>query len=123
MVIKVSNTQEELKSFSRLREQRAKQILEQGNPEVLDENTYIVPSQFDSSKKYEVTHLDSYSCNCKDFELRCKGKGLYCKHIKAIILFNKIKSKYEVKPEVEEELSFIIDTPKKNLCPNCSSEI
>jgi len=122
MVIKVSNTQEELKSFSRLREQRAKQILEQGNPEVLDENTYIVPSQFDSSKKYEVTHLDSYSCNCKDFELRCKGKGLYCKHIKAIILFNKIKSKYEVKPEVEEELSFIIDTPKKNLCPNCSSE-
>ena len=48
MVIKVSNTQEELKSFSKLREQRARQILEQGNPEVLDENTYIVPSQFDS---------------------------------------------------------------------------
>ncbi len=111
-----------IKQFSTTREQKAKQILEKGNPEILDENTYIVPSQFDSSKKYEVTHLDSYSCSCPDFEKRCKGKGLYCKHIKAIILFQKIKSKYEVKPEVEEELEFIIQEPKKDLCPHCQSE-
>ena len=64
---------------------------------VLDENTYIVPSQFDSSKKYKVTHIDSYSCECQDFQRRCKGKGLYCKHIKARILFNKLKSSYETK--------------------------
>jgi hypothetical protein len=58
------------------REARARQILENSKPECLDENTYLVPSQFDSTKKYQVTHFDSYSCNCKDFELRCKGKGI-----------------------------------------------
>ena len=82
----------QLKNLSQIRDLRAKQILEKGNPEVLDENTYLVPSQFDSNKKYQVTHFDSYSCNCKDFELRCKGKGLYCKHIKAILLFEKLKN-------------------------------
>ena len=79
----------ELKYLSESREQRAKAILEKGQPIILNENTYLIPSQF-SSRKYMVTHFDSYSCNCKDFELRCKGKGLYCKHIKAIILFEKV---------------------------------
>ncbi len=83
-------TTQSVKQFTDNREERAKAILQIGNPECLDENTYLVPSQFDSNKKYEVTHFDSYSCNCKDFELRCKGKGLYCKHIKAIILFEKV---------------------------------
>ena len=66
----------EIKQFVDDREARAKLILEKSEPECLDENTYLVPSQFDSTKKYQVTHFDSYSCNCKDFELRCKGKGL-----------------------------------------------
>ena len=118
----MKQTKQYLKNFSDWRNERAKAILQIAEPQVLDENTYLVPSQFDSSKKYEVTHLDSYSCNCQDFIKRCRGKGLYCKHIKAIILFEKIKSKYEVKPEVEKELEFVIDTPKKDLCPNCSSE-
>ena len=113
-------TKQYLKNFSEWRNERAKAILEKGNPETLDEFTYLVPSQ-NSDKKYKVTHLDSYSCECQDFIKRCRGKGLYCKHIKAIILFQKIKSKYEVKP-VEEELEFVIETPKKDLCPNCSSE-
>ncbi len=116
------NTQTELKNLSETREQRAKAILEIGNPIVVDENTYLVPSQFDSNKKYQVTHFDSYSCNCKDFELRCRAKGLFCKHIKAILLFEKIKAKYEFKPQVEQEIEFIINPIKKNLCPNCSSE-
>jgi len=85
-----------LKYFSETREARAKQILEHSKPECLDENTFLVPSQFDSNKKYQVTYFDSYSCNCKDFELRCKGKGLYCKHIKVIQLFQKLKNKLEI---------------------------
>ena len=85
-----------IKQLSDKREQRARQILEHSKPECLDENTYLVPSQFDSTKKYQVTHFDSYSCNCKDFELRCKGKGLYCKHIKAILIFEKLKNHYEI---------------------------
>jgi len=116
------NTQEYIKNFSEWRNERAKAILQIGNPEYLDENTYLVPSQFDSNKKYQVTHFDSYSCNCKDFEVRCKGKGLYCKHIKAILLFEKIKAKYEVKPEIEKEIEFIIEQPKKDVCPYCSCE-
>ena len=111
-----------LKNLSASREQRAKQILEMGDPVAVDEFTYLVPSQFDSNKKYQVTHIDSYSCNCKDFEVRCRGKNIFCKHIKAILLFEKIKAKYEVKPEVTQEIEFIIDTPQKDLCISCGSE-
>ena len=50
------------KQQSEAREERAKSILQIGSPETLDEFTYLVPSQFDSTKKYRVTHLDSYSC-------------------------------------------------------------
>lgn len=116
------NNNTELKNLSQTREQRAKAILEIGNPVVIDENHYLVPSQSDSNKKYQVTHFDSYSCNCKDFELRCRGKGLYCKHIKAILLFEKIKTKYEVQPEVMKEIELIINTPRKDICPYCNSE-
>jgi len=112
-----------IKQFSNIREARARQILDIAEPQELDENTYLVPSQFDSSKKYEVTHFDSYSCNCKDFQMRCKGKGLYCKHIKAILLFKKLKNKYEVEDSgLSQEIELIINTPKKDCCPFCQSE-
>ena len=111
------------KSFSQIREDKAKQILEKSEPQRIDENTYLVPSQFDSSKKYEVTHLDSYSCNCPDFKKRCRGKGLYCKHIKAILIFNKLKNKYQVEDSgLSKDIEFIIQEPKKDVCPNCQSE-
>ena len=115
------NTQEYIKNFSDWRNERAKAILEKGNPETLDEFTYLVPSQ-NSDRKYKVTHIDTYSCECEDFKRRCQGKNLYCKHIKAIILFQKIKEKYEVQPEVEKEIELIIETPKKDICVYCSSE-
>jgi len=115
------NETQNIKEFADNREARAKQILEHSKHECLDENTYLVPSQFDSSKKYKVTHFDSYSCNCKDFELRCNGKGLYCKHIKAILLFEKVKSVYETEP-IAKEMELIIETPKIDICPYCSCE-
>jgi transposase-like protein len=111
-----------IKQFADNREERARAILEKGNPECLDENTYYVPSQFDSNKKYQVTHFDSYSCNCKDFELRCKGQGLYCKHIKAILLFEKLKNAYKIEATpLKQELNLILDKPTKNCCPYCNS--
>src|SRR3989344_6107716 len=111
-----------LKQFTENREERAKAILQIGNPECLDDNTYLVPSQFDSSKKYQVTHFDSYSCNCKDFELRCKGQGLYCKHIKAILIFEKIKNAYELEQSpIKREVELIIEQPQKDNCPYCNS--
>ncbi|MFA5019619.1 MAG: DDE-type integrase/transposase/recombinase [Candidatus Pacearchaeota archaeon] len=115
-------TTQDIKQFADNREQRAKQILEHSKPECLDENTYLVPSQFDSSKKYEVTHFDSYSCNCKDFELRCKGKGLYCKHIKAILLFEKLKNAYEIEETpLKQEMELILENSTEKCCPYCKS--
>src|SRR3989344_4941121 len=116
-------TTQNIKQFADNRNARAKAILQIGNPECLDENTYLVPSQFDSTKKYQVTHFDSYSCSCKYFELRCKGKGLYCKHIKAILIFEKLKNAVELEEsKLKQEVEFIIDTPQKDICPYCSSE-
>ena len=57
IVIYMETTQD-IKQFSNTREERAKAILEIGNPETLDEFTYLVPSQ-NSDKKYKVTHFDS----------------------------------------------------------------
>lgn len=117
----MENTIEYIKNFSEWRNERAKLILEKGNPETIDEFTYLVPSQ-SSDKKYKVTHLDTYSCECEDFKRRCAGKNLYCKHIKAILLFEKIKAKYEVEPQVEKEIELIIEQPKKDVCPYCSCD-
>lgn len=112
-----------IKQQSEAREERAKSILQKGNLETLDECTYLVPSQFDDSKKYKVTHIDSYSCECEDFKKRCIGTGLYCKHIKAIILFNKVKSACEIEESnLKTEISTIIEAPKHDCCPFCESK-
>ncbi|MBU0977053.1 MAG: DDE-type integrase/transposase/recombinase [Nanoarchaeota archaeon] len=118
----MENTAEYIKNFSEWRNERARAILEKGEPQALDEFTYLVPSQTDSSKKYKVTHIDAYSCECEDFKRRCQGKNLYCKHIKAILLFEKIKQKYEVEPQVGKEIELIIGQPQKDVCPYCSCE-
>jgi len=108
-------------NFSQEREERAKHLLQQKQPEMLNENTYLVPSQFDSTKKYKVTHLDSYSCECEDFKQRCVGSGMYCKHIKAILLFEKVKNAIALPSGVNEELGLIADAPVKEECPYCHS--
>jgi transposase-like protein len=111
-----------IKQQSENREQRAKAILEMGELQIIDEFTYLVPSQTDSNKKYRVSHIDSYSCECPDFRQRCKNNGLYCKHIKAILLFEKVKVQYEVEPEVTKEIELIIEKPTENHCPYCTSD-
>ena len=107
-----------IKQQSDIRQQRAEEILKKGNPEVLEDNTWLVPSQF-SDKKYLVTFFDTYSCNCPDFQHTCKGKGLYCKHIKTILLFKKLKEKVET---INQEIDVFIETPKQEICPECQSE-
>ena len=106
-----------IKQQSDMRQQKAELILAKGNPEILEDNTYLVPSQY-SDKKYLVSFYDSYSCNCPDFQHTCKGKGLYCKHIKTILLFKKLKQNVET---IKEETLFI-ETPQKEICPYCSCE-
>jgi len=117
----MENTTQYLKNFSDWRNERAKLILEKGKPESIDEFTYLVPSQ-NSDKKYRVTHIDTYSCECEDFKRRCLGKNLYCKHIKAILLFEKVKASYEIEQEIKPQIELIIDQPQKEVCPYCSCD-
>lgn len=107
----------ETKQFSEQRKQRARQILELSEPEIINENTFLVKSQ-NSNKKYQVTHYDTFSCNCQDYEQRCKGQGRFCKHIQAIILFNKVKQVIEK----QEDVFILGEQDNKQVCPHCNSQ-
>jgi putative transposase len=111
----IYKTNEELKAFSEQRKERASMLLNNAVPERIDETTYIVPSS-DGTKKYRVSHIDTYSCECADYLSRCKGQGLYCKHINAIILFNKLKNKVDMD---DFDVDSITD---EKVCPKCKSE-
>src|SRR3989338_7554756 len=111
----IQTDQNQIKEFADKRSQRAKAILQNGNPSQIDEFTYLVPSQFDSTKKYRVTHIDSYSCEYQDFERRCKGNGFYCKHIKAILLFEKLKNVYEIEATpIKRDIELMIEQPQRD---------
>ena len=105
----------DLKRLSDERKERASLLLNKAIPEKVNETTYLIPSS-DGTKKYTVSHIDTYSCNCPDFLNRCKGKGLYCKHIQAIVIFNKLKNRVELE-------DFDIDSiTEEKACPSCKSE-
>lgn len=107
---------QDTKQFSAIRKERARQMLDKSEPEVINENTFLVPSQ-NSNKKYKVTYHDTFSCDCPDFQLRCKNHGRFCKHIQSIILYNKLKQVIE-----KQEEYFILNTNEnKPLCPHCNS--
>jgi len=111
----IYKTNEELRTFSEQRKERASVLLNNAVPEKIDDTTYIVPSS-DGSKKYHVSHIDTYSCECLDFMNRCKGQGLYCKHIQAIILFSKLKSKVELDAFDTDEIT------EQDICPECKKD-
>ena len=85
-----------LKKLSAIRELRAKEVLMVGKPQLLSEEEFLVPSS-NGKDSYKVIHLDSWSCNCLDFTNRCKKLNIYCKHIKALQLFLKLRNNQEVK--------------------------
>ena len=105
----------DLKRLSDERKERASALLNRAPPERLQQGIYLVPSS-DGLKKYRVSHIDAYNCDCPDYQFRCKEKGLYCKHIDFIILFNKLKNKVEMD-------AFEMDNIADNvLCPICKSD-
>jgi len=109
----MKHTIQYLKNFSKWRSQRARDILRLGNPSQIDEFTYLVPAS-NPDYKYKVTHIDSWTCECPDFKERCKDNGLYCKHIKAIQFFMKLKNKTEVDDLVTDNI--------KEECIYCNSK-
>ncbi|MBI2498679.1 IS1/IS6 family transposase [Candidatus Woesearchaeota archaeon] len=104
-----------LKKLSQDRTERAYAILRNGNPEIVNEQEFLVPAS-NPKYKYKVTHVDSWTCECPDFQERCKNNGMYCKHIKAIQFFLKLQNKVEV-----DELNFNIEERQSRKCPNCKS--
>ena len=107
--------QTDLAGQSEARKERALEVLNTRVPEKVNETTYLIPSS-DGLTHYKVRHSDSYSCTCPDFQKRCKENGLYCKHINAIIIFNKLKNKVDVE-------GFDVDNITENkTCPDCDSE-
>lgn len=116
----IQNTQGKLKYLSESRRDRAKALLQTATPRILDEFTYAVPSQTHPGRSYQVTHLDSFSCECPDFQHRCKGRNLYCKHIQAICLLEKLKTAVEVnRDNLLPQIEFEPIPQQETICPHC----
>ncbi len=102
-------------SPDKAREIRGYSILAKGDtPTIIDKEHFLVPSQSDSSKKYEVIHEEAWSCDCPDF----KKRNMECKHIKSIKIFLKLRNSQDsdilkLKEEITEE---------KTACPYCRSD-
>lgn len=105
-----------LKKLSHDRELRAKEVLIIGKPKLLSEEEFVVPST-NGKDNYKVIHVDSWSCECPDFKTRCQKLGIYCKHIKAIQLFLKLRNSKQI-----EEFDILQIANEEDKCPSCSSD-
>ncbi|MDE1860087.1 MAG: DDE-type integrase/transposase/recombinase [Candidatus Micrarchaeota archaeon] len=106
--------QTDLLGESAKRKERAIEVLNTRVPEIVNASTYLIPSK-DGTTKYKVRHLDAYSCTCPDYLNRCRERGLYCKHINAVILFNKLQNKVEMDNFSVDEIT------EQKECPECKS--
>ena len=83
----------EKQNLENLRKIRAYSILAKGDmPKMIGEETFIVPSQSDSERRYTVTHNGSWKCNCPDFQ----KTGLMCKHIQSVQMFLKLRDNADI---------------------------
>ena len=57
---------------------RQKRILE-SLEKIINEEEFLVPSQ-SSNKKYKVTSINGWTCECPDFQKRCKEKAFRADH-------------------------------------------
>ena len=120
MPVKTINPQQEdsiqnLKKLSEIRELRAKEVLMVGKPQLLSEEEFLVPSS-NGKDNYRVIHLDSWSCNCPDFINRCKRLNIYCKHIKALQIFLKLRNSNQI-----QDFDILQIAQEEDNCPYCNS--
>jgi len=96
-----------------LRKIRAYSILAKGDmPKVVDNTTWIIPSQNNPDRTYNVwKEHGGWHCSCPDHQ----ETGLLCKHIQAVILFNKMQKGMD---DDVLTLKAEIDHPQ---CPECGS--
>ena len=98
--------EEKYKKLLELRKIRGYAILAKGDtPIIVDKENFFVPSQSDKNKKYKVTHIDGWSCECADY----KNRKVKCKHIQSIRLFLEVRdiqdtSFLKLKEELNKEV-------------------
>ena len=92
---------------------RAFAIIAKGDmPKVVDNTTWIIPSQNNPDRTYNVwKEHGEWHCSCPDHQ----ETGLLCKHIQAVILFNKMQKGMD---DDVLTLKVEIDHPQ---CPECGS--
>ena len=54
---------------------------------MIDEETFIIPSQYNPNKKYKVIHRQEWKCDCPDFKYR----KVKCKHIQAVEMWLRLR--------------------------------
>ncbi|MBI2558808.1 IS1/IS6 family transposase [Candidatus Woesearchaeota archaeon] len=108
------------KNFLIDRRIRGYSILAKGDkPIAVSNEEFLVPSQ-NSDKKYKVTSINGWNCECPDFQSRCKERGMKCKHIMCIEFWTKLRNSQD-----NEVLGFFEDlnlTENEKNCPECKSK-
>ncbi|MBS3064487.1 MAG: DDE-type integrase/transposase/recombinase [DPANN group archaeon] len=111
------NRIEDIKKLSQIRSLRAKEVLMVGKPKLVSEEEFVVPSS-NGKDNYKVIHLDSWNCNCLDFVNTCQKIGIYCKHIKALQQFLKLRNNTQFDDSLLNE---VLDN-EKVCCVYCRSD-
>ncbi len=94
------------------RQLRGYAIISKGDtPQLVNEETFLVPSQTDTNKKYKVILRRTWMCECPDYQNR-KTK---CKHIYAVEFLLKMRDKLNLDSlDLEKELSKEIASESPN---------
>lgn len=93
---------------------RGYSILAKGDePIIISKEEFLVPSQ-SSKKKYRVSKIDGWSCECEDFKYR----KVKCKHIHAVEFLLKLRGKVDN----NENLEFVDEISEKINCHFCKSD-
>ena len=104
-----------------LREQKAFEMLDNGiEPQLLDSETFVVPSQTDPEKKYHVKNNSYWLCDCPDFQYRKK----ICKHILTVRLWSKLRGKIQPEEQIDKLKAQLLEENQKvfDCCPYCHSK-
>lgn len=102
------------KFYSLSREQRGRALLEIGEPQILGEDAFLVPSQFNKEAKYRVLkHWHGFTCTCPDFKFHRQD----CKHIYCVKYWLELRA-YFKKEGLFEAVEEIYKRPS---CIYCNS--
>ena len=103
----------EKQNLENLRKMRAFAIIAKGDmPKVIGKETFVVPSQSDSERRYTVSHNGSWECSCPDHQ----ETGLMCKHIQSVQMFLKLREKADI-----IDLQTEIENDDEIRCDQCNS--